>query len=305
MLGVKEQTLAYPKTKTSRMSATTKKRILIFSFLIVPIIHLLIFSYVPIITNFFLSFTNYNGVSTPTFIGLYNYVRLFTDPQYIQMFKNCLWYMLMSIPQLVFSFALAIFVNGKFRGLQLFKGIAIIPYLLNGVIVSTIFIIFFNNTGTLNMLLGALGLEGLTTNWLQNLDTVNPAIASISIWRYYGMNFIMFFGALQTIPKDLYEAAAMDGCNKWQEIRYIAVPAIKKVLYINLILSISGSIQVFELPYIMMNGANGTMTPVIQIQQSAFQDDRIGFAAALSMLVFVIVIIAIGIQKLVTKERSA
>ncbi|MGL5384099.1 MAG: carbohydrate ABC transporter permease [Culicoidibacterales bacterium] len=305
MLGTQEQELVYPTVKSSRISATMKKRILIFCFLIVPLVHLVIFSYIPIITNFFLSFTNYNGVSTPTFIGFDNYIRLFTDPQYIQMFKNCLWYMLMSVPQLIFSFALAIFVNGKFRGLQLFKGIAIIPYLLNGVIVSTVFIIFFNNTGTLNIVLEAIGLESWTTNWLQNLDTVNPAIASISIWRYYGMNFIMFFGALQTIPKDLYEAAAIDGANKWQEIRFIAIPAIKKVLYINLILSVSGSIQVFELPYIMMNGANGTITPVIQIQQSAFQDDRIGFAAALSMLVFVIVIVVIGIQKLVTKERTA
>ncbi len=305
MIGTKTNTLAFPREKTKLINSARQKRILIFCFLAVPLVHLIVFSYIPIITNFMLSFTNYNGVSTPTFIGLDNYIRLFTDPQYIQMFKNCLWYMVMSIPQLIFSFALAIFVNGKFRGLQLFKGIAILPYLLNGVIVSTIFIIFFNNTGTLNMILEAIGLGGLTTNWLQNLDTVNPAIASISIWRYYGMNFIMFFGALQTIPKDLYEAAAIDGCNKWQEIRYIAIPAIKKVLYINLILSISGSIQVFELPYIMMNGGNGTITPVIQIQQSAFQDDRIGFAAALSMLVFVIVIIAIGIQKFITRERKA
>lgn len=299
------QAITQTETKTKKkMSLSTKRKIIIVSFLVLPVLHLLVFSYIPIVSNFMLSFTNYNGVSTPEFIGLKNYARLLTDPQYIQMFKNCLWYLLMAVPQLVFAFALAIFVNGKFKGLQLFKGIAIIPYLLNGVIVSTIFIIFFNNSGTLNTILEAFGLSFLSTNWLQNLDTVNPAIASISIWRYYGMNFIMFFGALQTIPKDLYEAAAMDGCNKWQEILYISIPAIKKVLYINLILSISGSIQVFELPYIMMNGSNGTITPVIQIQQSAFQDDRIGFAAALSMMVFVIVIVAISIQQVVTKGEK-
>lgn len=299
------QALTQEETKTKKkLSLSTKRKIIIVTFLVLPLLHLLVFSYIPIVSNFLLSFTNFNGVSTPEFIGLKNYARLFTDPQYIQMFKNCLWYLLMAVPQLVFAFALAIFVNGKFKGLQLFKGIAIIPYLLNGVIVSTIFIIFFNNSGTLNTILEAFGLSFLSNNWLQNLDTVNPAIASISIWRYYGMNFIMFFGALQTIPKDLYEAAAMDGCNKWQEILYISIPAIKKVLYINLILSISGSIQVFELPYIMMNGSNGTLTPVIQIQQSAFQDDRIGFAAALSMMVFAIVIIAISIQQVVTKGEK-
>lgn len=115
------------------------------------------------------------------------------------------------------------------------------------------------------------------------------------------MNFIMFLGALQSIPTDIYEAATLDGCNKWQEIIYISIPTIKKVLFINILLSISGSIQVFEIPYIMMNGSNGTGTPVIMIQQS-MATNRVGFAAALSVMVFIIVLIVVGIQKLFVKE---
>lgn len=286
------------------MTLSRQKKILIICFLIFPLLHLLVFSYIPIISNFIISFTDWDGVGGLNFVGLKNYERLLSDPQYIQMFKNCFWYILVSIPQLVFAFFLAVFVNGKFRGLNIFKGIVIVPYLLNGVIVSTIFIIFFNTTGTLNLLLDMLGLGFLKQQWLQNLDIVNPAIASISIWRYYGMGFIMFYGALQNIPKDLYEAATMDGCNKWQVIRYIEIPTIRKVLFINILLSISGSIQVFELPYIMMNGSNGTITPVIQIQQSAFSDSRLGFAAALSILVFVIVVVVITLQKLLIKEEE-
>ena len=209
--------------------------------------------------------------------------------------------MLVAIPQLVFAFILAVIVNGKFRGLNFFKGVLIIPYLLNGVIVSTIFIIFFNNSCTLNTILQFFGVVN-TPQWLQNLKLVNPAIASISIWRYYGMNFIMFFGALQTIPSELFEAAAMDGCKKLQEILYISIPSIRNVLFINILLSISGSIQVYEIPYIMMNGSNGTTTPVIQINQSAFSDNKYGFAAALSILVFVIVVIVVGIQRVITKK---
>jgi multiple sugar transport system permease protein len=212
--------------------------------------------------------------------------------------------MLVAIPQLIFAFALAVFVNGKFKGLNIFKGILIIPYLLNGVIVSTIFIIFFNNSGTLNLLLESIGLGGLKHQWLQSLDLVNPSIASISIWRYYGVNFIMFFGGLQTIHTELFEAAAVDGCTKWQEIRYISIPSIRKILFINILLSISGSIQVFEIPYIMMNGSNGTVTPVIQIQQSAFSDNRVGLAAALSIMVFVIVVIAVGLQSILNKKED-
>ncbi|MFT3983007.1 MAG: sugar ABC transporter permease [Lachnospiraceae bacterium] len=284
------------------MRKTKSSRAIIILFLILPVIHLLIFSYIPIILNVYLSFTNYKGLGTPNWIGLKNYQRIFTDTRYIAVFKNCLWYMLVAIPQLVFAFFLAVFVNGKFKGLNLFKSVLIIPYLLNGVIVSTIFIIFFNNSGTLNTMLNAIGLGGIAQQWLQNLKLVNPSIASISIWRYYGMNFIMFFGALQTIPAELFEAAAVDGAKKWQEIKWISIPSIKNVLYINILLSISGSIQVFEIPYIMLNGSNGTITPVIQIQQSAFQEDKYGFGAALSIVVFVIVVIAVQLQNVLKKR---
>lgn len=276
---------------------------LIVCFLALPLLHLMIFSYVPILANVGLSFTNWKGVGTPKWVGVRNYQKLLTDPQYIAMFKNCLWYFAVAVPQLLLAFVLAVVVNGKFRGLSIFKGILIIPYLLNGVIVSTIFIIFFNNSGTLNAILEFFGLGNFTQQWLQNLKLVNPSIASISIWRYYGMNFIMFFGALQTIPTELYEAAAVDGCTKLQEIRYISIPFIRKVLFINILLSVSGSIQVFEIPYIMMNGGNGTLTPVIQIQQS-MRDNRVGFAAALAVMVFFIVLLAIGIQKLFIKEDN-
>lgn len=284
-----------------KASNKLQRNILIFSFLILPLILLIAFSYVPIIGNLIFSFTNWKGFGDINFIGIRNYKKIFTNPEYIAMFKNCLWYFLVAIPQLIFAFLLAIVVNGKFRGLNLFKGILIIPYLLNGVIVSTIFIIFFQNSGTLNFIFDTLGLESLKHQWLQDLSLVNPSIASISIWRYYGQNFIMFFGALQAIPSELYEAATLDGCTKLQEIKYISIPFIKKVLFINIILSISGSIQVFEIPYIMLNGSNGTVTPVIMIQQS-MAENKAGFAAALSVVVFVIVMIVIAIQKLFVKE---
>ena len=278
-----------------------RRSLFIVLFLVFPMIHLIIFSYVPIIGNFVLSLTNWKGFGDINFIGLRNYEKMFTNTEYIKMFKNCGWYFLVSIPQLIFALLLAVVINGKFRGLNVFKGILIIPYLLNGVIISTIFIIFFNNTGSLNTILGWFGLDSLQHQWLQDLNLVNPSIASISIWRYYGMNFIMFFGALQTIPTELYEAATLDGCSKWQEIRYISLPFIKKVLFINILLSVSGSIQVFEIPYIMMNGSNGTGTPVIMIQQS-MSTNKVGFAAALSVMVFVIVLIVVGLQRLLVKE---
>ncbi|MDR2535788.1 MAG: sugar ABC transporter permease [Treponema sp.] len=279
-----------------------QKLLVIVTFLAVPLLLLIVFSYIPILFNIFLSFTNWDGVSRIRIIGLRNYQRIFSDPQYLLLFRNCLWYMLVAIPQLLLSFMLAILVNGKFKGLNIFKAILIFPYLLNGIIVSAIFILFFQNSGTFNTLLNIIGLPSFTRNWLQDLAIVNPAIASISIWRYYGMAFVMFFGALQSIPEELYESAAIDGCNKWREIWHISVPFIKKVLFINVLLSVSGSIQVFEIPYIMLGGANGTATPVIQIQQS-MTDNRVGFAAAMSIVVFFVVVASVGLQRLLVKEE--
>lgn len=284
------------------MTLKSQKTFIIITFLTIPLVILFVFSYIPIIFNVLLSFTNWNGVRSPRIVGFNNYIRIFTDPQYLILFRNCLWYMLVAIPQLLLSFIMAIFVNGRFRGLNFFKGILIFPYLLNGIIVSAIFILFFNNNGTLNTLLRVIETNSLTRNWLQDLKVVNPSIASISIWRYYGLNFIMFFGALQSIPAELYESAAIDGCNKAHEIWYISVPYIRSVLFINVLLSVSGSIQVFEIPYIMLGGSNGTSTPVIQIQQS-MTDNRVGFAAAMSVVVFLVVLASVGLQKLLIKEE--
>jgi multiple sugar transport system permease protein len=285
------------------VTVNKQKRLLIIVFLMIPMLHLIIFSYIPIFFNVYLSFTDWKGVGEINFIGLVNYKRLLTDPRYIQLFKNCLWYMLVAIPQLLFAFALALIVNTSFKGINTFKGIVIFPYLLNGIIVSTIFILFFNPEGTLNLILGFFGLENLQNNWLQNLKIVNPSIASISIWRYYGLGFLMFYGALQAIPQDIYEAAALDGANRVNMIRYIIIPFIRKVLFINIILSVSGSIQVFEIPYIMLGGSNGTTTPVISITQN-MQANRVGFSSALSVLVFFVVVAAVTVQKLVVKEEK-
>lgn len=277
-----------------------ERNIMIVLFLIIPLTQLFIFAYIPIIFNVFLSFTNWDGLGDFDFVGFKNYIRIFTEDRYMSSFINTLWYLAASVPQLLFGFMLAVLVNGKFRGLNVFKGILIFPYLLNGIIISTIFILFFNPNGTLNIILDAVGLDFLQRNWLMNVKLINPAIASTSIWRYYGLSFLMFFSALQAVSPDIYEAAAIDGCTKLQEIWYISIPYIKKVLFINLILSISGSVQVFEQPYIMAGGDNNVITPVIQINQN-MAANRVGFAAAFSVVVFIVVIAAVGLQKLLVK----
>ncbi len=285
------------------MYSKKSKTIFLLIFLVLPVTHLIVFSYIPILFNVYLSFTNWNGVGFENIemVGLDNYKKIFTDPKYIAIFKNCLYYLISSIPQRIIALGLALVVTGKMRGINVFKGIIILPYLLNGIIISTIFTIFFNPSGTLNFVLEAIGLGVLKQNWLQDLSLVNPSLAFISIWRYYGVSFLMFYGALQAVPEEIYQAAAIDGCNKWKEIRYICIPYIKPVIFISMITAISGSIQVFEIPYIMLKGANGSSTPVILINQSMTQS-MYGFAAALSVVVFFVVVASVLLQRALVKE---
>ncbi|WOO86784.1 sugar ABC transporter permease [Mollicutes bacterium LVI A0039] len=278
---------------------------LIFFFTVIPISLVLIFSYIPIFAVFFYSLTDWSGnkLLDFDFVGLSNYKLILTNPNYLQLFKNTIWYMVASIPQLIFALYLAIILNDKIRGEKGFKAIVMIPYLLNGVVVALIFATFLNQNGGLNQFLGFFGIES-NLDWLTNSKIVNPVLASISVWRYYGFNFILFLAAIQSIPDNLYEACDMDGASQWHKIKYLIIPSIRRILFINILLSVSGAIQVFEMPYIMTSGNYGSSTPLIAINQIAFQDMRVGLGAAFSVIILVIVVVVVVIQNLLFKEED-
>lgn len=278
---------------------------LIFFFTVIPVALVLVFSYIPIFSVFFYSLTDWSGdaLTDFSFVGLANYKTILTNPNYIELFKNTIWYMLSSIPQLIFALILAIILNDKIRGEKGFKAIVMIPYLLNGVVVALLFGSFLNQTGGLNQLLAMLGIDS-QIDWLTNSKFVNPILASVSIWRYYGFNFILFLAAIQSIPENLYEACDIDGASYWHRIRYLILPSIRRILFINILLSVSGAIQVFEIPYIMTSGNFGSSTPLIAINQIAFQDMRVGLGAAFSVIILLIVAAVVLIQNLLFKEEN-
>ncbi|MFV0556133.1 MAG: carbohydrate ABC transporter permease [Lactovum sp.] len=278
---------------------------LIFFFTVIPVALVLVFSYIPIFSVFFYSLTDWSGdaLTDFSFVGLANYKTILTNPNYIELFKNTIWYMLSSIPQLIFALILAIILNDKIRGEKGFKAIVMIPYLLNGVVVALLFGSFLNQTGGLNQLLAMLGID-IQIDWLINSKFVNPILASVSIWRYYGFNFILFLAAIQSIPENLYEACDIDGASYWHRIRYLILPSIRRILFINILLSVSGAIQVFEIPYIMTSGNFGSSTPLIAINQIAFQDMRVGLGAAFSVIILLIVAAVVLIQNLLFKEEN-
>lgn len=267
-------------------------------FLAVPLVLLLTLTYYPVGNMIWYSFTDWDGIGLEkTPVGLANYISLFTDPRYFQVFFVSLYYFAASFVQMALAlyFATVLSFNTRFR--NLFKGIIFFPYLLNGVAIGLIFLFFFRPGGTLDATLTGLGLGGQHPLWLGNPSLVNISIAGASVWRYTGLNFVLFLGAIQSIPDEVYEAADLDGANAWHKFRFIIAPGIKRIISLSFILAIAGSLSVFELPYIMTGGANGSSTFVITTIQQAFVFQRVGFASAMAVVLLVIVLVVTVIQR--------
>jgi multiple sugar transport system permease protein len=251
---------------------------------------------------FYYSFTDWNGFSDKEFVGFENYLTIFTDPEYFVVFKVSLYYFFATFVQMGLALYFATILSFNVRFKNFFKGVLFFPYLLNGVAIGFMFLFFFRPEGTLDTVLNALGLGEFIQLWLGNPDIINISLAGTSIWRYMGFNFIIFLGAISSIPKDVYEAAEIDGANKWHQFRYIILPSIRRIIQLNLILAISGALSAFEIPYIMTAGANGSKTFVIQTVDIAFKYGKVGLGSAMAVVLMIIVIVVTLIQKKFFKE---
>ncbi|PAD70964.1 ABC transporter permease [Bacillus sp. 7586-K] len=290
--------------KFSNLSYDAQRRILIFLFSLVPVALLITFAYVPVVNMFYYSFTEWNGFSEKEFIGLQNYIDIFTDPEYFVVFKVSLYYFTATFVQMGLALYFATILTFNVRFKNFFKGVIFFPYLLNGVAIGFMFLFFFRPEGTLDTVLNAIGLGGIITQWLGNPDVINISLAGTSVWRYMGFNFIIFLGAISSIPKEVYEAAEIDGANRWHQFRYIILPSIRRIIELNLILAISGALSAFEIPYIMTGGSNGSKTFVIQTVDIAFKYGKIGLGSAMAVVLMIIVIIVTVIQKKFSKESD-
>ncbi|MGN0246062.1 MAG: carbohydrate ABC transporter permease [Lachnospiraceae bacterium] len=281
------------------MTGKNRQRLIIVTFLAIPIALLFVFTYLPLFDMIRYSFFKWNGTSpTMKFVGFKNYIEVFTRKEYLTVFKTSLYYLGGSIIQIALALYFAVVLTGKLRGKNFFKGAIFFPYLINGVAIGFIFMYFFREGGTLDTLLAAVGFnpEKLPL-WLGNPKIINYSLAGVSVWRYLGQNMVMFAGAIQSINGDLYEAAAIDGANKWQQFKYIIFPGIKAIISLNLILAVKGAISVFEIPKIMTDGANGSSTFVLKTLDTAFTIHKVGLASAMGVVLLLIIMIITFIQK--------
>ncbi len=291
-----------PRTRRARPAAgrgapTRTRWYTPWLFVIVPLALLATFTFIPVVSMFWYSFTDWDGLGPADgFVGLDNYVEVFTRPEYVQVFLVSLYYVGASIIQIALALYFATVLSFSTRFRNFFKGVLFFPYLINGVAIGFVFLYLFQPGGTLDSVLAAFGV-GDPPQWLGDPDVVNYSLAGTSIWRYMGLNFVLFLGAIQSIPGELYEAADLDGANRWQQFRYLIAPGIRRVIGLSFILAIAGSLSVFEVPFIMTGGANGSMTFVIQATETAFNFRKFGLASAMAVVLLALVLVVTFVQR--------
>ncbi|MFB7951657.1 carbohydrate ABC transporter permease [Streptomyces sp. NPDC056045] len=273
-------------------------------FLVAPLALLITFTYVPVANMIYYSFTDWDGISPDRdFTGADNYVQIFTRPELFRVFFVSLYYLAASGVQIVVALYFATVLSFNLRFRNLFKGLLFFPYLINGVAIGFVFLYFFQDGGTLDSVLSWFG-AGTDHAWLGDPASANTSLAGVSVWRFTGLNFVLFLGAIQSIPGELHEAAQLDGASRLQQFRHIIAPSIKPVLSLSIILAISGSLAVFEIPYIMTGGATGTSTFVIQTVKLAFQFNKTGLASAAAVVLLLIILLITWIQRRLVPDEK-
>ncbi|NEG89940.1 carbohydrate ABC transporter permease [Bifidobacterium aerophilum] len=279
-----------------------RKGLIIVAFCAIPLALLVFFTYVPFIQMAGYSFYKMKYIGTPKWVGLDNYIQVFTRDDTLSSLKISLYYIIGSLIQLALALYMATVLSFKVKLGNLFKGIYFFPYLINGIAVGFIFKFFYTRGYIFDSVLQLCGFDlNNLPYWLKDQSINNWSLVGASLWRYIGQSVILFIGAIMSIDKSLYEAAEIDGANKWQQFRHIILPGIKTILVLNVILSITGSLSVFEIPYVVTSGANGTASYFVLMDQLAHTSQKVGLASAMAIVLLAIILIMALLQQLFFK----
>ena len=279
-----------------------QKVFVMFAFMTIPLFLLFLFTYLPFAEMFGFSFYNMKYVGERKFVGFKNYLRVFEREDCFGALKLSLYYMAGSIVQLAISLYLATILSFKVKGGSLFKGFMFFPFLINGIAIGFIFKFFFTRGFVFDTVLQWCGfqLDNLPY-WLKDQSINNISLVGTSIWRYFGQNMVLFIGAIMSVDSELYEAAMLDGANRFQQFLYIILPSIKTIITLNVILSITGSLSAFEPSFVITSGGNGTATYFVVMHEIAHTQQRVGLASAMAIILLVLIFIATILQKVFFK----
>ena len=271
-------------------------------FMLVPLVLLFVFTYLPFGEMVKFSFYKMKYTGKRTFVGWKNYIDVFKRDDCFSALKLSLYYMGGAILQLVLALYFATLLSFKVKGGNFFKGAIFFPYLINGIAIGFIFRFFYTRGFVFDTVLQWCGfdLENLPY-WLKDTRVNNISLVATSLWRYMGQNMVLFIGAIMSVDNDLYEAANLDGANKFKQFIYIILPSIRTIVMLNLILSITGSLSAFEPAYVITKGANGTATYFVVMDELAHVTQKVGLASAMAVVLLGIILAATGLQKLFFK----
>jgi multiple sugar transport system permease protein len=283
-----------PSVPHRRRMSRSKRHDLFFGLLFVSpwLIGFLAWTIVPMASSIYYSFTRYDLLRPPVFIGLQNYTNLISDRDFHLVIRNTLWWVLLSAPLGVISaFLMATLLNSRIIGQSFFRAIFFFPSIVPVVVISTVMAFLLNiQYGAINSTLRGLGFS--TIPFLSNPDVVKPTLLVIHMWAQ-GSAMVIFLATLQDVPRELYEAATVDGANGWHKFWKITVPMCSPVILFNLVMAFIGGFQSFDLPWLLTQGGPNRATEFFSIflYRNAFIFLRMGKASALAWILFAVIVI--------------
>ncbi|EPF31359.1 carbohydrate ABC transporter permease [Treponema maltophilum] len=261
---------------------------------------LMTFSIIPILMNIFLSFTSYNVIQRPQPVWFDNYLRMLKDPYIGASFKNTVLFTLIIVPcQTVISLLLAAIIAANFKKTfgNFVRSALFIPVIASSVLVGTLWSLLLSSYGPINELLKIFGLPAV--NWFGGKISSIIGISAATVWKHIGYFLVIFYAGILDIPASLYEAAKVDGANPIQTFFNITLPGLSKITYLIITLGTIWSFQIFDMVYTMTGGGPGlsTVTLVLTIYNTAFKEYNMGYASAIALLMFILVVVIQAVQK--------
>lgn len=275
-------------------------------FVIPAMLFFFLFNIYPMFSGLYYSFTRFTLLKPPVFIGLDNFAGLMTDAQFL----NSVWVTFLfvigsTVPQWILSLGLAVLFRGNFRFKQVYKILYFSPALLSGVVVSLVWKLLYDPRGIINVLVGPL-VGNNEIFWIGSSALAPYALMVVANWEGFGYLMLIWLAGLVGIPHEFYDAAAIDGANRWQSFRHVTLPLLKPTSIFVMITTLIGAFQAFNLQYVMTDGGpnNATTTMALLVYKDAFQYFKMGQAAAISVVMFLIIITITIIQVRIMKAEE-
>jgi putative chitobiose transport system permease protein len=285
-----------------------RQRVTPYLFLLPAIILFFVFDYLPSFAAFYYSFTKYDVLSPAQWIGFGNYQMMMRDAVFKRALANSFEYFLIMVPiLLVIPLLLAILVNQKLKGMNFFRLVYYLPVITPMIAVAIGWKFIYAPEGLLNEVLQSLHVQRHAVDWLLNTKTSLPAISILESWKSVGYYMVIYLAGLQAIPQDLVEAARIDGANRIRVLWHIYLPQLRPITAVVLILATLGSVQIFTSVYAMTGGGplNSTLSLPLYIYQKAFVDLNMGYASAMGVVLWVILLVLTFINFKISRGEGA